>query len=124
MPSSLGEVLFRSAVRHTALALFTGGLGNVFALAVDAMDLSDVLDAHDAINSAHSASSVRSYTFVSGSIRTTNNTIARPSSVWRPTAWGSWVQWCKYLRRRPRESEECKLLIYFVSTGAWLGTLI
>ncbi|KAB8356355.1 hypothetical protein FH972_023939 [Carpinus fangiana] len=60
MPSSLGEVLARSAIRHGVLALCTGGIGNVIAAVGDLMDINDALDAVDAMDSlSNSPSSAR-----------------------------------------------------------------
>lgn len=59
MGRSLGDVLAGSLLRHAALAVLTGGVGNVIAAAMDVMDVMDVMDASDAYD-AYDASSCSS----------------------------------------------------------------
>lgn len=59
MGRDIGDVIAGSILRHAALFLFTGGVGNIVAAAADVFDVMDVLDASDAYD-AYDASSASS----------------------------------------------------------------
>lgn len=58
MGKDLSDIIAGAVIRHAALALFTGGVGNILAAAgdvMDVMDAMDVLDAADATDTFETA---------------------------------------------------------------------
>ena len=55
MAKDLSDIIARSLVRHAALALLTGGVGNILGVVGDVIDLADMADASDALDASDAA---------------------------------------------------------------------